>query len=238
MCDESMQDLFACNGHSCCEGACVNLRNDINNCGECGNACAGAQAFCDQGECGTPPCEAGTDCGGGLCCGTACCGEDELCCVVPGPVVDTTVCVPPTTSGTCPLGCVLCACAAPDTPIATPDGERPIASLAVGDLVYSIDGAAIKAVPVRYVAKNPVTNHEVVRVVLDTGALLEISAEHPTADGRSFGDLVAGARLDAATVREVRRVPYAHPHTYDILPASETGVYFAGGVAVASTLNP
>jgi len=34
-------------------------------------------------------------------------------------------------------------CASPDTPIATPDGERPIAELREGDLVYSVDGGAI-----------------------------------------------------------------------------------------------
>jgi hypothetical protein len=33
-------------------------------------------------------------------------------------------------------------------------------------------------------------------------------------------------------------VPYTEPFTYDILPDSETGVYFAAGAAIGSTLAP
>jgi hypothetical protein len=39
-------------------------------------------------------------------------------------------------------------CASPDTPIATPSGERHIADLRVGDLVYTIEGDAIRAVAI------------------------------------------------------------------------------------------
>jgi hypothetical protein len=149
-----------------------------------------------------------------------------------------TSCVPPNEAGTCPVGCVLCACASPDTPIATPGGERPIASLAPGDLVYSIHAAAIVAVPVRHLARTPVRNHDVIRVVLDNGARLEMSAGHPTVDRRRFGDLKVGDRLDSANILAVERVRYGHAFTYDLLPASDSGVYFAGGVAVDSSLNP
>jgi hypothetical protein len=31
-------------------------------------------------------------------------------------------------------------------------------------------------------------------------------------------------------------VPYEHPFTYDILPASSTGTYIAGGKLIGSTL--
>jgi hypothetical protein len=37
-------------------------------------------------------------------------------------------------------------CASPDTPIATPDGDKPIASLHAGDLVYSVDHRVVRAV--------------------------------------------------------------------------------------------
>jgi hypothetical protein len=33
-------------------------------------------------------------------------------------------------------------------------------------------------------------------------------------------------------------VPYAYDRTYDILPASESGGYFAGGVLIGSTMKP
>jgi len=40
-----------------------------------------------------------------------------------------------------------------------------------------------------------------------------------------------GVRVVAASV-----VPYAHDATYDILPDSDTGTYFAGGILIGSTL--
>jgi hypothetical protein len=104
-------------------------------------------------------------------------------------------------------------------------------------LVYSVDGAAVKAVPLVMVHRTAVSNHHVRRVVLESGASLEISAGHPTADGRTFGDLRAGALLDQSRIRRVESVPYEHEHTYDILPDSDSGTYFAGGELIGSTLN-
>ena len=81
------------------------------------------------------------------------------------------------------------------------------------------------------------TDHEVVQVVLSTGAVLEISAPHPTADERTFADLAPGDMLDGVEILSVRTIPYRFSHTYDILPDSDTGIYFAGGVAIGSTLS-
>jgi hypothetical protein len=129
-------------------------------------------------------------------------------------------------------------CAAPDTPIATPLGERPISELRIGDLVYSVEGAAVVVVPIRAVRKTPVTSaHTVSRVTLASGVVLQISAGHPTADGRTFGDLHAEEVLGGVRVESVvPRAPYAHPFTYDILPDSSSGTYFAGGALIGSTL--
>jgi len=134
--------------------------------------------------------------------------------------------------GNCPI------CAAPDTPIATPCGDRPIASLRVGDLVYSVDHGEVVAVPVLVIGRTPVTGHHVVRVLLDSGAMLEISAGHPTADGRTFGELTAASWLDDRhRVVSADVVPYAHDATWDILPASDTGTYFAAGALIGSTMH-
>jgi hypothetical protein len=128
-------------------------------------------------------------------------------------------------------------CAAPDTPLATPNGDRPIASLRVGDLVYSVDHGAIVVVPLLGVGRTPVAAHRVMRVVMTDGAVLEMSPGHQTADGRRFGDLVAGAAIDSQhTVLSAELVAYAYDATYDVLPASSTGVYFAAGARIASTL--
>ncbi len=129
-------------------------------------------------------------------------------------------------------------CAAPDTPLATPAGERPIASLHVGDLVYSVDHDAIVAVPLLRVGHTRVAGHHVMRIVLESGAVLQISPGHLTADGRPFGTLTAGSALDEThRVVSAELVPYAYDATYDVLPASSTGSYFAAGALVASTLE-
>ena len=128
-------------------------------------------------------------------------------------------------------------CASPDTPIATPNGDRPIASLHVGDLVYSVDQRVVQAVPLLDVTRRAVHDHHVMRITLSNGVTLDISAPHPTADGRSFGQLDAGDSLAGLTVVSAESVPYSFSFTYDILPDSDTATYFAGGALIGSTLG-
>jgi hypothetical protein len=104
-------------------------------------------------------------------------------------------------------------------------------------LVLSIDQGRVAPVPIRETHRTFVTNHRVIEVVLSDGATLRISAAHPTADGRSFGQLRTGDWLGGREVASVRVVPYAHDATYDILPDSDTGTYFAAGALIASTLQ-
>src|SRR5262245_17584039 len=117
-------------------------------------------------------------------------------------------------NGTCPKGCIGCVCASPDTPIATPSGDVPIAALAPGDLVYSVRGQATLAVPILRVNTVEAHNHQVVHVDLDAGAALEISPKHPTSDGRTFADLKPGDQLGDARVLAVRLIPNTHPYTH------------------------
>jgi len=128
-------------------------------------------------------------------------------------------------------------CTAPDTPIATPSGERAISELKVGDLIYSVHHGKLVAVPVILTNRVPVTGlHHMVEVRLTTGRVLSISPSHPTSDGRTFADLAQGDVLDGVSLTSVRRVPYAEAYTYDILPDSDSGSYFAGGVLIGTTL--
>lgn len=171
--------------------------------------------------CPNPAPQAGTACqDAGLQCGTSC--ELPIRCE----------------GGVWQWGQIMCPiCASPDTPIATPSGDRPIAELRVGDLVYSVNDGAIVAVPVARTGSTPVANHHVLRVSLEGGAVLEISPGHPMADGRPLSALQAGARLDEQhTALSVELVPYGYARTYDILPASSTGTYFAAGTLLGSTL--
>src|SRR5690606_35768455 len=141
----------------------------------------------------------------------------------------------PLGNGCCACGpddkcATFCRCAAPDTPVATPDGERAIADLRPGDLVYSVDAGRVVAVPVLEVSKVPApAEHAVVRLQLASGRALEMSPGHPTADGRVLGDVRAGERLGDAAIVAVERVPYARGFTHDILPDSDSAAYFAAG---------
>jgi ribosomal protein S8E len=107
----------------------------------------------------------------------------------------------------------------------------------MGDPVLSVDHGRVVVVPIAGVRKSPAPNHYVVHVELANGAVLEISARHPTADGRTFGDLRAGGELGGVVIARATVVPYVHDATYDILPASDSGTYFAGGVLIGSTLG-
>ena len=92
--------------------------------------------------------------------------------------------------------------------------------------------------PLLRVSRTEVSQHHVVRVLLRGGSVLEISAGHPTADGRTFGDLRSGGSLDHRTIEALDVIPYVYPYTYDILPASSTRTYFAAGLQIGTTLPP
>jgi hypothetical protein len=217
----------------CCDEQCVNPNNDPNNCGECGKEC-GANQICQDGGCVTRPCQ--TICVLGQCCGTDCCTGGEICCDSMGPVGGVR-CMTPNATGTCPVGCApLCECVSPGTRIAAARGEVPIEELRVGDLVYSVHDEAIVLVPLLQAESRPVENHHVQRLSLSDGTVLEVSEGHPMGDGTSFGSLAVGDVRGSLSVTAIERIPYQHGFTFDILPDSSTGTYFAGGVLMGSTL--
>lgn len=217
----------------CCDDQCVNPYNDPNNCGECGKEC-GPNQICRDGGCITRPCQ--TICVIGQCCGADCCTGGEICCESMGPIAGTR-CMSPNAAGTCPVGCApLCECLSPGTGIATARGEVPIEDLAVGDLVYSVHDEAIVLVPLLQAESRPVEGHHVSRLSLSDGTVLEVSEGHPMGDGTSFGSLSVGDMRGSLTVMAIERIPYQHGFTFDILPDSSTGTYFAGGMLMGSTL--
>jgi hypothetical protein len=220
--------------------------------GGSGIGLAGSGGFACGGEAGTPACPASQIClemrvtfgpmetRSSRCVANPC-GSQTLACSCAGTICQdnspSTNCVeaiPSENTLSCVGGGV---CASPDTPIATPDGYRPIATLAVGDLVYSEEGGSLVAVPLRRVTRRAVERHYVVEITTRKGARLEISAPHPTADGRTFADLRVGDLLDGDVIISRELVPYPHRFTHDILPASGSGTYVADGVLIGSTLR-
>ena len=206
--------------------------NDAGPPAACGTSTCGPSEICIRGRC-AGCCDLPPECipipAG--CTGTLGCG-----CFTADPCGGCTTCQAVTSDGIMCGNC-LCACAAPWTPIATPSGPRPIVELRVGDLVYTVDHGQVVVAPIVRVNRRDVTRHAIVRVTLASGAVVEMSGAHPTADGRRFDSLVPGERLGVAEIASVETVPYDPPHTYDILPASDTGTYFVGGAWIGSTLH-
>jgi len=136
-----------------------------------------------------------------------------------------------------PRNCPICL--ASNTMIDTPDGLRNVKDVEVGSIVWSMgpDGGRV-AVPVSIVSRTsaPAT-HQVVHLVLTDGRELWASPDHPTAAGLAVSALRAGDAYDGSTVRSAGLVPYWDDMTYDLLPASESGTYWANGILFGSTLH-
>ena len=122
------------------------------------------------------------------------------------------------------MGCVTCMCASPDTPVDTPEGERAIGELSPGDLVFSMEGGERVIVPVLRVNRTPVPpEHAMARVLFADGRAIAMSPGHPTADGRSFGDLAPGDRLGVREIQSVQSVPYGYAFTGPLLARQLSG---------------
>jgi hypothetical protein len=97
------------------------------------------------------------------------------------------------------------------------------------------DGKRV-TVPIAAVTRCAVSAHRVQDIRFTGGQRWRISAEHPLADGRTIGDLRVGDRVDGAIVSSVETISYGEPYTYDILPDTGSGIYFAEGIAIGSTI--
>jgi hypothetical protein len=129
-------------------------------------------------------------------------------------------------------------CLAGTTRIDTPRGPTLVRDLRAGMPVWTVDATGNRRqAPILLTAKAPAAvHHEMVDLVLDDGRELIASPGHPTIDGRVIGVLAVGDRLDGRRVDSTTRVPYTEAFTYDILPAGDTGAYWANGVPLGSTL--
>src|SRR5207249_2744262 len=85
-CRGSQGEVICCDAHlTCCDGACVNLAEDPNNCGRCGNSCGSHPSAACSSYFGRCICSSGDACSGSkgfTCCqsalGETCC--DGVCC--------------------------------------------------------------------------------------------------------------------------------------------------------------
>lgn len=136
-----------------------------------------------------------------------------------------------------PRNCPICL--ASNSMIATPNGDVKVTKIKVGDSVWSENEAgekiASKVVKIGH-ALVP-SDHKVVDLVLADGREVWVSPNHPTADGRTVGQLSVGDNYDGSSVGSAELVPYWDSATYDLLPDSSTGYYWANGILLGSTLK-
>ncbi len=78
---------------------------------------------------------------------------------------------------------------------------------------------------------------QTVRMILSDGRTVTASLGHPTREGRALGDYRVGDILDGAFVVAVEHLAYDGGATYDLLPFGETGLYWANGILLKSTLS-
>lgn len=130
-------------------------------------------------------------------------------------------------------------CLAKGTLIDTPAGPVLVENLKPGDRVWTLDAAGHRvSMPVQKTSAVPVSPEQrVIHLIMSDGRELWASPGHPTADGRTVGDLQPKASYAGAVVKSTQLIRYQRRCTYDLLPAGETGFYWANGILLASTLR-
>lgn len=132
---------------------------------------------------------------------------------------------------TCPI------CLAEGTLIETPGRSVPVELLREGMVVWTSDDAGNRvAGMVLKTAATPVpTSFQVTKVTLSDGRAVTASPGHPTAGERALGNYQVGDTLAGAVVTAVEHLDY-NGVTYDLLPSGGTGLYWANGILLKSTI--
>ena len=150
-----------------------------------------------------------------------------------------------------PLGCItvqqneecaktLCPiCLSSKTKIATNNGQKVVTELKTGDLVWSQDKSGNRVlVPIQATSNRQVPlGTKLLAFTLADGRHILISPSHPTSSGELFSDIRVGQLLDGVKVDKITNVDYNDGYTYDILPRSDAGTYWANDILVGSTLK-
>ena len=129
-------------------------------------------------------------------------------------------------------------CLPPATRIATPNGNVPVRDVQVGTEIWTRDDLGRRIVGrVELVGSVEIIGeHHVARLVLDDGRTLTVSPQHPTVDAL-VQELRVGDVYDGASIVRLDFVPYTGARTFDLLPSGPSGIYWADGVPLRSTLG-
>jgi hypothetical protein len=131
-------------------------------------------------------------------------------------------------------------CLTAGTLIDTPAGQIPVERLVKGMTVWSLDrsGKRIASMITKTAATPVPLPFRAVRIELNDGRSVTASPGHPTAEGRAIVDYQVGDRLDGAQVVKTEFINYESAMTFDFLPDSTTGLYWADKIILESTLKP
>ncbi|MBI2848036.1 MAG: Hint domain-containing protein [Chloroflexi bacterium] len=129
-------------------------------------------------------------------------------------------------------------CLAKGTLIATPGGPVPVEQLHEGMAVWSVDasGQRFAATVEKTVITLVPPAFQAVKITLDDGRSVTAAPGHPAASGKTLGDYRVGDAIDGAPVIAAEYVAYDGGATYDLLPSGPTGLYWANGILLRSTL--
>ena len=135
-----------------------------------------------------------------------------------------------------PGGCPICLSL--HTLISTSNGPVKVEDVKAGMLVWSVEDGKKAAVPIIKTSSVSVPyNHMITHLLLSDGRQVWVSPNHPTIDGTPVGKLRVGDVYDSSEIVSLTTLSYDYDKTYDILPASKTGFYWANGILSASTLH-
>ncbi len=137
-----------------------------------------------------------------------------------------------------PRNCPICL--ASNSKISTPSGEINVKDIAIGMKVWSLNSQGQKVVSTVIAAVQTPTpkDHMVIHLVLADQREVWASFNHPIANGSPIGTLKIGNFYDGSKVIKSQLISYWDTATYDILPDSGTGYYWANGILLGSTLKP
>lgn len=131
-----------------------------------------------------------------------------------------------------------CRCLPAATLISTSLGAHAVSELKVNDLVWSYNSnnekilVPIKKMNIQAIPKG----YQMIELLLSDGRKLTVSPLHPDRYGCPLDELQAGDFFNESKVISKSIVVYNKPYTYDLLPDSETRLYFANDILVGSTL--
>jgi hypothetical protein len=137
-----------------------------------------------------------------------------------------------TSFNTCPI------CLVRGSLIDTPHGSVPVEQLSKGMAVWTVDDSGKRVIGqvIEAVATPVASSFQVLSVRLNDGRTVIASAGHPTSEGKPLGDYQTGDNLDGSLVVGVEHLLYDGGATYDLLPSGGSGLYWADGILLKSTM--